>query len=716
LFAGKDSFSLNLLMAPADFQNRPSLLTQFQALGSKQWPRYLFLAVIGFLVHLPALQGQLVWDDDYLARDNPFIKSPVLAIEAFRHYLFLDSYSPHYRPVQNLSFMADYYFWNNDPTGFHLTNILLHLGSGLLLYRLLTLLLSESGGMWKNRDPRSQFVAQVAAFAIAAMWIVHPVHSAAVDYISGRADSLAFLFAAAGWLFVLRGRTVQSRGFKSLCYALAAICALLSLCSREIACVWIVLFLVHTLAFAKDLRRKTKAASVIVCMLILVAYVGLHQLPGRRPEKGGTENWAVPVRATLMLRALGDYGRLMVFPANLHMERTVFDPALYRNRQGWRASIGTEYLSIVGLCVCAAFAFGCLKNGAGHRMRVLGAIWFFAGYLPVSNIAQLNATVAEHWLYLPSVGFLIFLVGCALDVPPRFQRLTATAAMVGVVALALRSGIRSTDWSDPETFYSRTLAAGGTGARVEVNLAMIYGRRGEYAKAEKLFRHVLQVTPDYPVARSNLADLLSREGKTAEAEALLAHGIKNAAAESKDYPRTWIGVYNLAGLRHNANDDAEAIALLDRARGDYPQVWELIRRESELIRRTQGPVAALHLAEDFVRKNWWHHAARLALGRLYAEKGDVDDALQSLRCAAILDVHDVEALDLFAAICVRQQHLQEALDAQRRAVARQPDQPRQYLLLSDVLQKMGRSAEAQMTLAKVSRLKALALEQPVVAN
>src|SRR5438477_11547278 len=222
----------------ADSPHRTTLRRQLAALCAKQWPRYLFLAVIGFLVHLPALQGQLVWDDDYLAQSNPFIKSPLLALEAFRHYLFLDSYSPHYRPVQNLSFMADYYFWNSDPAGFHLTNILLHVGSGLLLYRLLTLLFRKGAGIWNNTaDPRSNFTAPLAEFLIAALWIVHPVHSAAVDYISGRADSLAFLFAAGGWLVVLHGRAVQSPGIKFTFYSLAAICGLLSLCSREIGCV-----------------------------------------------------------------------------------------------------------------------------------------------------------------------------------------------------------------------------------------------------------------------------------------------------------------------------------------------------------------------------------------------------------------------------------------------------------------------------------------------
>src|SRR5438874_2204369 len=710
---------------------RANLRRQLATLRSKQWPRYLLLAAIGFVVHLPALQGQLVWDDDYLAHDNPFIKSPLLALEAFRHYLFLDSYSPHYRPVQNLSFMADYYFWNTDPAGFHLTNILLHVGSGLLLYRLLTLLFRKGAGIWNNTVPHSNFTASLAAFLMAGLWIVHPVHSAAVDYISGRADSLAFLFAAGAWLLVLRARgeagvtpensaseqatrlPLQQKQPRWLTFALyfcAAFFALLSLCSREIACVWILLFLIHTLAFANGIRHKTKIVTVICSVCVLAIYAGSHQLPGERVEKGGSEHWGAPIRATLMLRALGDYGRLMVFPANLHMERTIFQPNNYRTRQSWRDSANSEYLSILGLGVFAVFAYGCIKKGTGQRTRVVGAIWFFAAYLPISNIVSLNATVAEHWLYLPSVGFLIFLAGCTFDLPRSFQRPLAGVAVFAVVALGMRSTIRSTDWCAPETFYKRTLAAGGSSARVEVNLGLIYGRHGDYAKAEKLFRHVLALTPNYPIARTNLADVLSRQGKLTEAEALLTNGAKIAPLESKDYPRTWIGIYNLAGFRHNAHDDAGAIALLDHARLNYPQVWELISCESELVRRTQGPWAALDLVQNFVRKNWWHHAARLAEGRLYAENGDTSHSIEALRYAAMLDVHDVEALRLIATMKMHENRLDEAFQAQRRAVARQPDQPSQYILLSDILEKMGRSGEARAARAKVSQLQALAME------
>src|SRR5438046_2109571 len=540
----------------------PSFRARLIAFCGKQWPRYFFLGAIGFIIRLPAIQGGLIWDDVFLTRDNPFIKSPLLAFEAFRHYLFLDSFSGHFRPVQNLSYMFDYFFWNTDPTGFHLSNILLHVAAGLLLYRLLSHLFGNGAGLWNSDEPGSARAGALAAFIISGIWMVHPVHSAAIDYISGRADSLAFVFSAGAWLLVLRARIATARWLKGILYPLAALAGVLALCSREIACIWMLIFLVHTLAFTKGLGKKVKITTIVCCALVLGAYAELRQLPVARAEKGVTENWSAPVRGTLMLRALGDYGRLMVFPGNLHMERSIFDPGNYLSRESWRKSVASEYLSILGLVVLAAFTYGCARRGVGQRARIMGTVWFFAAYLPVSNIVQLNATVAEHWLYLPSVGFLLFFGGCALDLPRKLGAGLTAIAAIAILALSVRSTIRSSDWSNEEKFYKRTLAAGGTSCRVGVNLGQIYANRSEEHTSEKMFRHILETNPDYPIARNNLADVLVRQGKVAEGEALFARDAQHAKEARVQYPRTWIAALNLAHMRSRAKDDAAAIAIL----------------------------------------------------------------------------------------------------------------------------------------------------------
>ena len=681
------------------------------------WFRCVVIAVVAILIHSPALQGQRIWDDQYLAHDNPFIKSPLLIPESFRHYLFLDSLSAHYRPVQNISYILDYFFWNTDEFGFHLTNVLLHAGSGILLYLLLrqlfaSLLCRRVTVGARARAERQIPLISAGAFFVAILWVVHPVHSAAVDYISGRADSLSFLFAAAGWLLFLKAQKVSQPVPRITVYALAAISGLLALLSREIGCVWIVLFLAHLLFVERGFSFRRRVTTIVCCALILGAYAGLRQLPGERAAGQAQAGWTIPVRAVLMARSLGDYARLMIIPANLHMDRTVVDPTGWRSNSDWRRTIGTEYLSILGLLLIALLVYGVIKKGRGQHLRIFGATWFIAAYLPISNIVQLNATVAEHWLYLPAVGFLIFVFGCVMELPLRSRAGAIALALIALSGLSVRSFVRSGDWADEETFYQRTLTVGGESARISVNLAQVYARREEYTAAEKILRRVLERTPDYPTARINLGNVLLHQGKPAEAEELFRSLFDADARISKEYPRTWVAAVNLAVVRHKAGDDKGAFAVLETERAAHPGIWELIIYEAELRREVQGPAAALEVVGEFAREHWWHYGAAVALGRLQAEVGDIAHADTALEHASWLDIHDAEALHLLAAIKLRENNFEAALRAQRCAVKRQPDQPSQYVLLSNILERMGRNDEARAALAQVLKLRALAESSP----
>ena len=682
----------------------------FLSLSQKTWLCCLCLIFLGCIVRSPALQGPFLWDDQYLASGNPFIKSPLLILEAFRHYLFLDSFSVHYRPVQNLSYIPDYYFWQDNPFGFHLSNILWHVSSGLALFFLLKRLL---GSLPNER--LSSVSRQILSFLVALLWIVHPVHSAAVDYISGRADSIAFLFACCAWILYLRACGVSSIIPRILLYLSACLLGLFALCARESAMIWLLFFLCHQLFVDRKTSLRNKLAVATTCFALAIAYVGLRHLPAPRLQNAPGPEWSAPVRVTLMLRALGDYARLMIVPSNLHMERTVFDSSLVRDTAGWQANLATEYLSILGLVTLTALIIGAIRKEKGRQLRLLGALWFITAYLPISNLFDLNATVAEHWLYLPSVGFLLFLAGCGLALPRRSYPWLASFAVFFALGLSVRSYYRSADWSSAEGFFQQTLSGGGS-ARSATNLALVYSRRGDYTKAESVLRRVLQMTPDEPIARNNLADTLRRLGRNAEAERILVKTNNEGETLRKEYPRSWVIASNLARMRHAQKDDKGAIAFLDQASKNYPDVWELISYKAELLRQDKGPQVAQKLVENFARDNWWHYGAQLALGRLYAQEGDIPSATNALLQASRLDVRDVEALNLLAQIKLRQHCLDDAYLAQCKALARQPDEPRQYVLLSAILEKMGRTLEAHTAVVQVKRLEDLARQNKELLN
>ena len=693
-------------------------LPKYAAYFRKTWLQVVALIVGGFIVHFPALQGEPIWDDDYLIRTNPFIKSPLLILETFRHWLFPESYASHYRPVQNIIYMGDYFLWNNNFYGFHLSSVLFHVGSAVLLYFLLRKLLPPLL-TWRGQQPdtsasRDALALSLIAFLVALLWVVHPVHSAAVDYVSGRADSLALFFALGGWLLFLKAREISRPFVRGAVYTLAWSSGMLSLCSRESGCILVALFLLYLFVFEKSTALRRKCIVLVACLSMFGLYAGLRHLPGGQIQTPLLSGRSAPERAVLMCRALGDYGRLMFFPANLHMERTVEDPRTVRSEKMRRDLIVLEYLSIAGALMIAMFAFGALRSDRGQRLRIFGAAWFLLAYLPISNLIELNATVAEHWLYLPSIGLLIFLAGIALAFPSSWRSASVAFASCAVIALGVRSTVRSGDWLSNEIFARHTMAAGGASIRIALLLGQTYEQRGDYAAAERIYRKALQLCPDYPIARNNLADALVHQGKEDEAKTVFVAATEAAPETRKEYPRTWITALNLARLYHTQHNNTDAINVLEAAHRNYPETWELISYESELLRETNKLDCAIALVRPFTENNWWHFGATMALGRLYTEKGDVDLAEAALRRASLLDIHDTQALNLIAMIRLNQNRLQDAFVTQRRAVSRQPDEPRQYLLLSNILDKMGRDEEARAELARATRLRDLA--QTVAVN
>jgi tetratricopeptide (TPR) repeat protein len=655
----------------------------------------------GFLVYAPALSGNLIWDDFYLVRENPFFRSPIFGLEVFRHYLFFDSFSTYYRPVQNWSYMLDYWVWRGNPAGYHFTNILIHSLSGFLLFLLLRRLLPALLTSISDKD-RSD--AGAIAILVALVWVVHPIHNAAVAYISGRADSLAALFALGAWLLSWQALDSSNRWLKIGFGMLAIGSLLVALCSKEIALVWVGLFLVHLLAFDRERRWREKWVALAGAAGVIGIYAMLHALPGYRApmQDGPPASW--DARVLLMLRALGDYTGLIFYPGQLYMERSISSPAIYRTIATWREHTRDEYLSITGLLAGLMALYFSLKAWPGRRLRIFGAAWFAIAFLPISNLFPLNAEVAEHWIYLASIGFLLFVAGTVLALPARGRLACAALALLAVAGLGVRTAVRSGDWVDAETFCVRTIAAGGASPRILSTLASLYGQRGEHQKEEQVLRKMIEQYPEFAPARINLGICLSRQGRAAEAETLLNASRDQAATVSRQYPRTWPAALQLAQLRRTAQHSDEALAIIREARARFPETWELVKFESDLIGEKSNPAAAIPAVANFAEAHWWHFDAWVTLGRLRFAAGESDAAIAAMRHASRLDIYDGRALAGIAQIESERGRPEAALAVQLEAMERDPDQPGQYVALAGILEKLGRKDEANAALRKAQLL------------
>jgi len=139
-----------------------------------------------------SFHGDFTLDSTRLLRlDNRIHQVTARNVDQILHHTYWWPYGETglYRPLSTLSYMFNYAVLGNAErsTGYHWTNFMLHLGNVLLVYALSLRLMGT----------------RVRAFAVAALWSVHPVLTESVTYIVGRPELLAGAGVLGGFLLYL---------------------------------------------------------------------------------------------------------------------------------------------------------------------------------------------------------------------------------------------------------------------------------------------------------------------------------------------------------------------------------------------------------------------------------------------------------------------------------------------------------------------------------
>jgi len=130
-----------------------------------------------------------------------------------------------FRPVFILSYLIDTRIWGARPFGFHLTNIVFHSLNAFLTF-ILSLRIVEN----LNLTARTKRMISIGA---GALFLLHPSHTEAVSWISGRADVLATFFCLASLLWYLaytRGGRISQLTLSLVCFAIALLAKESAIC------------------------------------------------------------------------------------------------------------------------------------------------------------------------------------------------------------------------------------------------------------------------------------------------------------------------------------------------------------------------------------------------------------------------------------------------------------------------------------------------------
>ncbi len=648
----------------------------------------LFLATM--LAYLPVLSGEFIWDDTFLVGSNPFFKSPIFFFEVFRHHLFLDALSGYYRPVQNWTYMLDYLLWDQNTFGYHVANVFYHALSAFLIWRLLLLLIPR---LWPTLD---RAWMERLALLVAFLWAVHPIHNAAVAYIAGRADSLACIFAIAGWLLVEKVRklaTAGRRGAQITCIGLAVLCGVLGLCSKEITIIWIALFVVFTFAFDPGRSWRDRFGCLAGAVVAILLCVGLRQLPPAQTSESVPTSNGDP--ALLALGALGDYTGLLFFPSNLHMDRSICANDHIGTNAAWIAQAHFRSLTYVGGAALLGFILLGAWKSPGQRLRIFGIVWFWVGFLPISNLFPLNAQVAEHWVYMPSVGFILLVVGSVVALKNRWRPILIGTLTCALIPLTIRTAFRADDWTSPIRFYTRTIEQGGGTARIHANLAVAYFYAGNISEAEKVLVKTVKFFPDYINARIVLGVVYAREKKIAQANENLNLDKQKADALAKEFPKTWQASLNYAKVQVATQHIDKALQALDDAIARTPEVWDLVEYKSVILKMQNQAPEGLALVKAYCDAHWWHYESWLRLGELQLDADEWDAATATFQHAALLDIHSAQPYQGVAMLEMKRNQPEKALAWQKKAVARENALPGQFIFLARIYSALHRPEDAQ---------------------
>lgn len=446
------------------------------------------LVAVTCVVFWNSFAGQFVFDDILQITDNPNIRQ-------------LWPLADWQRPLGYFTFQLNYAVAGLQPWGYHLVNLLVHLTNGLLLFDLSRRCILRVASTEKLRSQ-----ATYLAFAIAIVWLVHPLTTSAVTYTVQRLESLmAVCFLGCLYAIVRSAASSRPRAWQ-----IAAVLAmLLGVLTKEvmITC-WPVAILFDRAFVARSWQGVWQRRGFYVLLALPLAWTFITM------RMTNAEEYA----AGFGFRGVTPWEYLRSQPlVLLHYLRLTFWPDQLLLDYGW--PVATDPLSIYlpGLAIVALLAASLWALWKHPPLGCVALSVFFV-LAPSSSIMPIADLCFEHRMYLPLMGLVALVVLGTFQfieqlVKPGQQTAIAIGTLVLVaVALGYRTQLRSADYANPIRLWEKNVAARPAHARPHLLLAMLYDRAGRTAEAGAQFQAAVGVKPTYLKGLLNLGGWHFRQG------------------------------------------------------------------------------------------------------------------------------------------------------------------------------------------------------------
>ena len=406
-----------------------------------------------------------------------------------------------YRPLTTASYLLNYTIFGNGtrPAGYHWVNFALHGVNVSLVYLLGILVLG----------------APAPAFALAALWGVHPLLTESVTNVVGRADLLAAFGVLAGLLCYVK--SASATGWRKLLWVAALLAAqAVGIFSKENAAVLPGIMLLYDLTWRQRAAWRRRALAYAALLPPLAAFFCLRAaFPMHILARFGDNPlmsagfWTARLTA---VKVIGKYLWLFVWPARLSADYSYNAVPLF----SWQPADWEDAKALIALALCLSAALLAVRWYRTRKPLFFFLAFFFVALAPTSNLAILIGSImAERFVYLPSIG----LAGCvvaaiyALGRQVSRQRLRTAWVALGLACLAcaVRTYARNFDWLDDLTLWTSGVNVCPESSKTHNNLGGALAKLpGRLPDAIVEYQVSLRIEPDYSEAHFNLANALSR--------------------------------------------------------------------------------------------------------------------------------------------------------------------------------------------------------------
>jgi tetratricopeptide (TPR) repeat protein len=459
----------------------------------------LLLVIVGAGAYANSLGGPFVFDDILGIEQNPSIHSLAGSLAP------PDSQITAGRPVANFTFAVNYAIHGLAVPGYHLLNIAIHVLAALVLFDVVRLTLCR-----RPLDESFAAAANPLALAAALLWLVHPIQTECVDYLSQRSALLMGLF------FLLTLDTaIRADGATRTGWAMASVlCCGLGMASKEVMVAAPVMVIAYDWAFRSEplaqlLRRRSRLYLGLASTWTILLLLGLG---GVRFHSTGFSFGVGPVSwALVQCRMVLHYFELCVWPHPLNFDYGMFRAVGFAELAPWVAAMA---ILLAGTAILVL-----------RRPRIgFCPAWCFVILAPTSSILPLVSEVgAERRMYLPLAGLVALAVVGGYAIVRRLDHRHALAGWVIAMSLIavplfVQTVRRNTVYADRVSIWQSAVEVMPDNPRAHVNLAnALRNDRGDLRGAEAHYRTAVRLHPRHALAHTNLGSVLAITGRLDEA-------------------------------------------------------------------------------------------------------------------------------------------------------------------------------------------------------